>query len=109
MAMKRALVLAIAGTLGVATPTAAQFMMIGAGTVSCGRWTALRRSGSALGAEQWILGFLSGIGYIGDIGVDPLRGTDADGVWGWIDNYCISNPTENLEKAGVAFRFDHPH
>jgi hypothetical protein len=66
----------------------------GSGTLSCGSWTANRRAGadSALQAEQWVLGFLSGIGFVSQNGDDPLKHTDPDGVWGWMDNYCGDHP-----------------
>jgi hypothetical protein len=39
---------------------------------------------------QWVLWFLSGIGFAG-IG-NPLNGTDTDGIWAWVDNYCRDHP-----------------
>ncbi len=37
--------------------------------------------------------------------VDPLAETDADadGVWGWVDNYCASYPTVTLKNAMLVF------
>jgi hypothetical protein len=59
---------------------------IGSGAaISCGSWTALRRQGQASLPEQWILGFLSGVGYEGVAGGEnPLNGVDADAVWAWV-------------------------
>jgi hypothetical protein len=75
--------------------------------VSCGTWTADRRqrSGGALQDEQWVLGFLSGVGYEG---YDPLNGMDAEGVWAWIDNYCREHPIEQIIAAAEAFKSAHP-
>jgi hypothetical protein len=53
------------------------FAAIGAGTDSCGRWTADRRNNPA-GArqdEQGVLGFIAGMAYEGE--GNPLLGLDA--------------------------------
>lgn len=95
--------------LAVVLPGPAEaFNLIGQGTQSCGTWTATRRAGKAFGFEQWVLGFLSGVGWIGPD--DPMLGTDAEGVWAWIDNYCRAHPIDPL--ANAAGQFDivhHPH
>jgi hypothetical protein len=86
-----------------------KYNLLGSGTVSCGTWTALRRQGQARLPEQWILGFLSGVGYEGAAGGDnPLNGVDADAVGAWMDNYCQANPLDTLAKAGTAFDAVHP-
>jgi hypothetical protein len=61
--------------------------------------------------EQWILGFLSGIGSTGSsYGLNPLNGiTDANAVWGWMDNYCREHPLDNIAAAGEAFLKAHPN
>jgi hypothetical protein len=86
--------------------------MIGAGMDSCGTWTADRRnprSSDAQQDQQWVLGFLSGIGYQGDINLNPLNGMDANGVLAWIDNYCQAHPIDKIKEAAAMFRFAHPH
>ena len=44
--------------------------------------------------EQWVTGFLSGIGFVGEDGADPLKGLDGNAVHAWIDNYCHAHPLE---------------
>lgn len=85
------------------------FKAVGLGNSSCGTWTAARSRGEARawGFEQWVLGFLSGIGY-GGADANPLNGMDADGVWAWIDNYCHEHPTDKLLSAAVEFAREHP-
>jgi hypothetical protein len=96
------------------------YVMTGSGTVSCGSWSAHRREydpggKSTIGSQKsmdesaWVLGFLSGIGFIHTNGADPLDGVDADGVWAWIDNYCQAHPIENVGQAAAAFYSIHPH
>jgi hypothetical protein len=60
--------------------------MIGQGGELCSLWTALRENKlevAASGVEQWVLGFLSGVGY-GSVGYDPqlnpLRGVEDAGA-----------------------------
>lgn len=84
--------------------TAHAYESIGAGNVSCGTWVADHRfpnSNKANQEEEWVVGFLTGMAYEGD--VDPLRGTDFDGVVGWIDNYCVANPVKDVLDAAAAF------
>jgi hypothetical protein len=111
---KRHLALAAIALLISAAPALAQngkFNSIGAGNYSCGTWTAERRDPySRLGSfqdEQWVLGFLSGIGYMG-AEANPLNGTDAQGVLAWIDNYCWVHPLEEISGAAKAFYSVHP-
>jgi hypothetical protein len=87
------------------------FAIMGLGTASCGSWTAARRSGQALGYEQWTVGFAAGTASaLGPSkGFDPLRGLDANAVWAWIDNYCRVHPLETVETAAFQFVLAHPH
>ena len=51
----------------------------------------------------WVLGFLSGIGFKNENGDDPPNGTDAGGVFSWIDIYC----PESLKLMGTAALVSH--
>ena len=87
-------------------------MFIGVGASSCGTWTADRvnpYSFPAIADGSWVLGFLSGIAYEGPENDDPLAGTDAQGVFAWIDNYCRANPIDHISAAAEAFYGAHPH
>jgi hypothetical protein len=96
--------------LGGAAP--GKYSMIGAGASSCGRWVA-DRSGQNLydkvSDEQWVVGFLSGVGYESSGPDNPLNDIDADGVLAWIDNYCRAHPLDRISKAAGAFTFAHPN
>jgi len=91
-------------------PAKADFTIKGAGAGSCGTWVEDRRAAprSAELDLSWVLGFLSGIGFMGAVGDDPLNGVDADGVRAWIDNYCAAHPLINIEQAAAAFSIAHP-
>jgi hypothetical protein len=88
---------------------ATDFHMVGVGSSSCGSWTA-SRGGQTTGIyEQWVVGFLSGVGYEGTgQGDDPLAGVDANGVWAWVDNYCRAHPLDQIVMAAKAFDREHP-
>lgn len=104
-----ALVFAI-GLAFVPTPADA-YQILGAGALSCGGWTAARQSRDlsfAGSLESWVLGFLSGIGYMGSDDVDPMRGLDNYAVAGWIDNYCGAHPLEKIVDAARALYRAHP-
>ena len=91
--------------------SAQSFHYIGTGGASCGEWTADRRFPDSLHSqadEQWVLGFLSAVGYA-DPDRDPLRGTDAQGVWAWADNYCRDHPTDTIIIASETFLRAHPN
>ena len=70
---------------------------------------ATRGAQSAMEDSAWVLGFLSGIGFVHTNGDDPLDGMDAQGVWAWIDNYCQAYPIKYISDAAAAFYFAHPH
>lgn len=90
---------------------AAAYLSAGVGNSSCGTWVSDRRhpnGADALMDESWVLGFLSGIGFEAGPELSPLRGTDPNGVWAWVDNYCSANPLKDIAEAAAAFRFAHP-
>ena len=81
---------------------------IGAGGVSCRTWTSerMRIGGRYSDMANWVVGFLSGVGYKGP--EDPLGGLDADAVEGWLDQYCQIYPLNSLADAAKAFVAEHP-
>ena len=102
----------LAALIGPCSVVSAQsFHYIGTGGASCGEWTADRRfpdSSRSQADEQWVLGFLSAVGYV-DPDRDPLHGMDADGVWAWVDNYCRDHPIDMIISASEAFLHAHPN
>jgi hypothetical protein len=87
------------------------YSLIGVGLNSCGTWTSDRAGQNAypkLADEQWVVGYLSGMGFEGGGKDNPLNGVDAEAVWAWIDNYCHANPLDHIAKAAEAFSYAHP-
>jgi hypothetical protein len=58
--------------------------------------------------QAWVVGFLSGVGFVGQNGDDPSDGVDADGIWAWIDNYCRAHPIEGYRDGGGGVLFRPP-
>lgn len=81
--------------------------VLGAGTRSCGDWTADRQESGAAAVvdETWVDGFITAMSYSTfiDIHKGISLATDAEGMFGWLDNYCRANPTINLELAALNF------
>jgi hypothetical protein len=97
---------------GEAEAQPGSFQPSGAASMSCGAWTAARHENKPLSwmSEQWVLGFLTGVGYAANqYGIDSLNGVDDQGVWAWVDNYCRDHPLILLLTAAAAFRVAHPH
>jgi hypothetical protein len=95
----------------VVSHSAAGYTSIGSGATSCAAWEAARRSPQAPETamqQQWVVGFLSGIGSMVLGELDPLHGLDAAAVYGWIDRYCHDHPTETIEAAARVFIQEHP-
>lgn len=92
---------------------ASAYNMGGAGNLSCAKWVEdndVSNKGIIRAAElSWILGFLSGIGYTGVNGADPLHNTDKESVESWVDAYCHTNPNSTVGNASGAFYVAHPH
>jgi len=73
----------VAAGLMIGSAYAQTYTALGAGSLSCGTWTANRLSAASDPArqdEQWIVRFLSGVGWVGN-GRDPPNGVDAEAVW----------------------------
>ena len=61
------------------------YVNYGVGAHSCGMWLAARKSGDYYIYGQWMLGFVSAVGYFD---VYDLKDTDAQAMMAWVDNYC---------------------
>jgi hypothetical protein len=62
--------------LTVETTEAKAFQIIGAGVDSCGTWINDRNQSNmdSLQDEQWVLGLLSGVGFMGENATNPFEG-----------------------------------
>jgi hypothetical protein len=82
---------------------APSYPILGAGNLSCGAWKEHRSNHDELEAsmKSWVLGFITAENVWNVV----LRHsaisatTDADGLFGWIDNYCAAHPLETVSAA----------
>ena len=83
------------------------FIILGPGSVSCGAWTERRRSESSGPFQFWLLGYITGINQFAAFGIEDIsEGTDASGLFGWIDNWCRDHPLDTLNKAATHLAID---
>jgi hypothetical protein len=88
---------------------ASAFIVMGAGVQSCGTWTVDRMSAdlgpAAQVNEAWILGYVTGdIALLAAVENKSVSiTTDANGLFGWIDQWCQNNPAQNMTNAIQAF------
>jgi hypothetical protein len=89
---------------------AGTYEVLGAGADRCSSWASARASlvrphplSSAFGESQWVLGYISALNALrwpsGDIAGDT--GTDAEGMFVWIDGYCAANPSVSIARATI--------
>ena len=110
--MKRVLLFAATmAVLVVVADSSAGYSLSGRGALTCESWTAARRNPNGLDAslnEQWVVGFLSGIGFMALGELDPLHGVDDQFVYDWVDAYCRNNPSEKIADAASRLIQQHP-
>jgi len=86
------------------------YMILGEGALSCGTWTSHRHSADAYenAMTAWVLGFITaGNSWESILHRRNLsEGTDSDGLFGWIDNYCTAHPLEDLSSAAMALELE---
>lgn len=104
--------LLVLGFCSAGAERALAYHEVGAGVDTCATWAADRqapRGAPALQDEQWVLGFLTGVGFAGSDADDPLNGVNAASVWNWVDDYCKTHPADKIVTAARAFFKAHPH
>lgn len=82
--------------------------IIGSSDTGCGLWIKNRVNQqtnqqtsinvNAIGAENWIIGYLSGIAVITNS--DFLIGVEAESIYLWMDKYCQKNPLNQIGDGG---------
>lgn len=97
-----------AGTIslaGLSLSGAHAATIMGAGVnLTCGGWIEARKTNNTpnrLAAEQWALGYLSGVAMFTNS--SPLDRLDPGAVFVWLDNACQQHPLERLPAALVQF------
>jgi len=94
--------LVIAVLLIGGTAWAAQYTIRGAGTKSCGSWTAAKEKDgwARVSYHAWVQGYLTAYSLWVEKGSGPVSAeTDNDGALAWVDKYCQANPLNDVADA----------
>jgi hypothetical protein len=67
---------------------------------SCMQWMQARKDKTSHDAEQFLLGYVTGIAAA--TGSIVLKDVPPDGVFAWMDNFCASNPIKTVLLGGDA-------
>lgn len=91
-------------SIAVTSAWAGSPVVLGNGAQSCGTWTRHRQQGNPEWVDNgvWVVGYISGYNAFGLGSSDVTAGTDTQGVWAWIDNYCANNPLDTIQVAATA-------
>src|SRR5689334_19748197 len=92
-------------------------VVYGWGAQSCGAWTKaqanrpmLNPSGlvaptpngpNFISQHQWVLAFISAYNVYQGATPDVTKGTDANGLFAWMDNYCAAHPLNMIGTAVI--------
>lgn len=91
--------------VGLAISTAAgaadklgRYTTFGAGNNSCESWQKEREKGDsrAWQLQQWLLGYVSAYNNWVHTGQNVANGTNAKGMFTWVDKYCADRPRDIL-------------
>lgn len=78
-------------------------MVLGEGTLSCGRWMADRKTYDMWLADMaWVEGFLTGYNDFVPGAGNITAGTDVAGMEAFIDGYCANHPLNSLANSAEA-------
>ena len=81
------------------------YEVLGVGTISCEVWTkdrADKNNDRNFINVAWVQGYLTAVNVFGDGPSHLAKGTDAEGIMTWIDNYCAQHPGHSLTVAAKA-------
>jgi len=99
MTVRLPVLLLLAASFPIATASLASVKMMGAGSVTCKEWTALRTSTEYFSAGNWVLGFLSSTAW--NSGEDILTATKADALFNSVDGFCSKYPKQTISDAAI--------
>ncbi|MGH6878707.1 MAG: hypothetical protein ACREHV_15200 [Rhizomicrobium sp.] len=94
------LIAALASASAVAMDAKGNYTSLGPGSFSCGTWNGNKKYD--LGRELdygWAEGVISAYNEFVSRGKNVASDTDAEGMMGWLDNYCITHPEEPASTA----------
>ncbi len=94
-----ALIIGLAiSTAAVAADKLGRYTTFGAGNNSCESWLKERETGDprAWELQQWLLGYVSAYNNWMHAGQNVADGTNAKGMFAWVDKYCADRSRDML-------------
>jgi hypothetical protein len=79
----------------------------GLGLNRCKVWVAMRAEQKSNEYEQWVMGYLSGVGYRGPPPAQPKQPPVVDDVFGWMDSHCLGQQAITIGEAAQTFFVTH--
>ena len=98
-----ALLLPLLGTAPAHAAT--EYVIVGAGSRSCGSWLQVRSQALPDSAmlQSWVLGYITSVNAnFLTSSPDVTQGASPDALFSWIDNYCAAHPLDSLARATSA-------
>lgn len=98
-----ALLLALLGAAPAHAAT--KYVIVGAGSRSCGSWLQVRSQALPDSAmlQSWVLGYITSVNAnFLTSSPDVTQGASPDALFSWIDNYCAAHPLDSLARATSA-------
>ena len=98
--------LPLLGALALFAPAgaASEYTIYGVGGRPCGSWLQARTQTGTESAlmQSWLLGYITSVNaYQLTISSDIAEGTDPDGMFHWIDDYCTAHPLDSVARAAT--------
>ena len=78
------------------------YEVLGGGTISCAKNRADKSNDRNFINGAWIQRYLNAVNVFGDGPSHLAKGTNAEGIMTWIDNYCAQHPGDSLAVAAKA-------
>jgi len=98
-----ALLFAAAAAFASAAP-ASEYTIYGVGGRPCAAWLRARAQPASDSTimQSWLLGYVTSVNaYQLTISADVALGTDPDGMFRWIDDYCAGHPLDSVARAAT--------
>lgn len=79
----------------------------GLGINPCRVWVSVRADKKATEYEQWVMGYLSGLGYTGPPPPAPRKPPVVEDIFGWMDSHCLGQQAITIGEAAQTFFVTH--
>ena len=77
------------------TTADAEYNLYGVGGLSCREWVSKRKDGDWFDMGEWMLGFISAVGYYD---IYMLKDLHAQSLAEWMDKYCQQKPLDEFAE-----------